>query len=97
MSLAGMTPGWLIGYLVSDDGETCTYRTLQVISLAAREGGDEIDAIVMEPGGKPMRADDIPGRAFAVGPTEDVRKIALAHASTMGRTKATTFGQRGAA
>lgn len=86
MSIAGMAPGWLIGYLVEDNGETYTYRTLPVVSLAARTDG-EIDAIVMEPGGKPMRADDIPGRAFAVGPHEDVRKVALAHAVTAGRSK----------
>lgn len=97
MSFAGMTPGWLIGYLIGDDGETCTYRMLEVVSLAARDGGDEIDAIVMTPTGKPVRADDIPDRAFAVGPTEDVRKVALAHASTRGRTKAATCGQRAAA
>lgn len=88
MSIAGMAPGWLIGYLVDDDGETCTYRTLPVVSLAASVDGEELDAVVMEPGGKPMRADDIPGRAFAVGPTEDVRKVALAHAATNGRKTA---------
>lgn len=87
MSFAGMAPGWLIGYLVGDDGETCSYRMLEIVSLAARDGSDEIDAVVMAPNGKPMRADDIPGRAFAVGPTEDVRKVALAHAMTLSRSK----------
>lgn len=86
MSIAGIERGWRIGYLVEDDGETYTYRTLPVVSLAAN--GDEIDAIVMEPGGKPLRADDIPGRAFAVAPGEDVRKVALAHAVTQGRKRA---------
>ncbi len=87
MSFAGMTPGWLIGYLVGDDGETCSYRMLEIVSLAVRDGSNEIDAIVMSPTGKPVRADDIPGRAFAVGPTEDVRKVALAHASTLNCSK----------
>lgn len=87
MSFAGMTPGWLIGYLVEDDGETYTYRTLPVVSIATGSDGD-IHAIVMEPGGKPMLADDIPGRSFAVGPGEDARKVALAHAMTTGRKRA---------
>lgn len=85
MSIAGMAPGWLIGYLTADDGEWYTYKLLPVVSLAARAGSEELDAIVMEPGGKPMRADDIPGRVFAVGPTEDVRKVALIHAKNDGR------------
>ncbi len=87
MSIAGMTPGWLIGYLVNDDGETRSYRTLNVVSLAARDDGT-IDPLVMTPDGRTLRADDIPGRAFAVGPTEDVNKVALAHATAAGRTLA---------
>lgn len=82
-----MAPGWLIGYLVKDDGEMCTYRMLPIVSLTAKNGSDEIDAVVMTPTGTPMRADDIPGRAFAAGPDDDVRKIALAHAVTLGRSK----------
>lgn len=82
-----MAPGWLIGYLVKDDGDTCSYRTLHVVSLAAKPDGS-IDPIVMTPEGATVRADDIPGRAFAVGPSEDVRKVALAHARSMQRSKA---------
>ena len=95
MSIAGIVPGWLIGYLVEDDGETCSYRTLHVVSVVVGDDGS-IDPIIMTPDGQTLRADDIPGRAFAAGPTEDVRKIALAHALTMQRGKI-ELGARAAA
>ncbi len=84
MSIAPITPGWLIGYLVSEDDDTCHYRLLPVVSLA--QGTDNsIEPIVATPDGKMVRADALPGRAFSVGPGEDANKIAAAHAASRGR------------
>lgn len=85
MSIAGIVPGWLIGYLTREDDETCEYRTLSVVSLVAFNGA--IEPIVMTPDGRTVRDSEVGlERAFAVGPDDDVEKVAQAHAAGRGRT-----------
>lgn len=85
MSIAGIVPGWLIGYLVREDTTTCEYRLLPVVSLVGDPDG-EIEPVVMLPDGKTARASSVGDRAFAAGPDEDANKIAMAHAARRGRT-----------
>lgn len=85
MSVGSIAPGWLIGFVTRDDGVTCEYRTLDVITIVVADGA--IEPIVMTPDGRTIRADEVGlERAFAVGPGEDVRKVAQAHAAKRGRT-----------
>jgi hypothetical protein len=84
VSIAGVVPGWLIGYLVREDATTCEYRLLPVVSLIGDPDG-EIEPVVMLPDGKAVRASSAGARAFAAGPTEDATKIAAAHAAGRGR------------
>jgi hypothetical protein len=84
MSISGIVPGWLIGYLFAEDDTVCEYRVLPVVSLIADDDGT-IETVVMVPDGQTLRASDLPGRAFAAGPNEDVSKIAAAHAAQRGR------------
>lgn len=83
VSIATILPGWLIGYLVTDDGVVCEYRALPVVSIAAV--GDSVEPVVMTPDGKTLLASTIPGRAFAVGPEDSFERLAAAHASSVGR------------
>jgi hypothetical protein len=86
-NIAGIAPGWLIGYLVHEDDAGCEYRLLPVISLAGDPGGGPaIDPIVMLPDGQTARASSVAETAFSVGPTDDAQKIAAAHAATRGRS-----------
>jgi len=84
VSIAGVVPGWLIGYLVREDDATCEYRLLPVVSLVGEADGD-IEPVVMLPDGRTARASDAGERVFAAGPDEDAFKIANAHASQRGR------------
>lgn len=84
MNLAGVVPGWLIGFLVREDDGTCEYRMLPVISLIGDATTGDVEPVVMLPDGRAARAADVGERAFAAGPHEDVRKIAAAHAATRG-------------
>lgn len=88
VSIAGIVPGWLIGYLVREDDTTCEYRLLPVVSLVGDVESGEIEPVVMLPDGKTVRASDVTGRAFAAGPNEDAGKIAAAHAAGRGRVVA---------
>lgn len=87
MSIAGIVPGWLIGYLVREDEDTCEYRLLPVVSLIAGTSGSEadIEPVVMLPDGQTVRASDVGPRAFSAGPRDDAEKIAAAHAAERGR------------
>ncbi len=85
MSIAGIVPGWLIGYLTREDDATCEYRMLAVVSLVAVNGA--IEPIVMTPDGRTIRASEVGlERAFAAGPDEDVQKVAQAHAAGRSRS-----------
>lgn len=84
MSFASIVPGWLIGYLHADDGETCAYYALPVVSLAP-DGKGGFEPVVMSPDGQAIRANAIPGRSFAVEPGASFEKTARAHAALMGR------------
>lgn len=84
MSIAGVVPGYLIGYLVREDDTTCEYRLLPVVSLVGDPDG-EIEPVVMLPDGRTARASAVGERAFSAGPNEDITKIANAHAKTRGR------------
>lgn len=83
VNIAGIVPGWLIGYLVAEDDTSCDYRILSVVSLIA--GGDGIEPVVMSPDGRTLRASEVGVAAFAAGPGDDVQKIAEAHAAGRGR------------
>jgi hypothetical protein len=84
-SIAGITPGWLIGYLTQETETECEYRLLPVVSLIA-DGEGSIEPVVMLPDGRTARASSVAPTAFAVGPQDDGNKIAAAHAAGRGRT-----------
>lgn len=84
MSIASILPGWLIAYLVGDDGVACEYRALPVVSLAA-DGVGGVEPVVMTPDGRTFLASALPGRAFAVEPGDSFERLAAAHAATAGR------------